>query len=309
MDLRPVDLNLLLVFEALSEHASVTRAGEAMGLSQPAMSAALSRLRALLNDPLFVKIGARMEPTERAQALAEPIRRVLQTVRHEVLLAGGFEPAQTRRTFTLITPDIGEMQFVPPLMARLAEQAPHVRLRVIARPRTATADALMSGDADLAIGYFPDLRGASFFQQKLFDNRHVCLLRVGHPRIHGGALSLGDYLALQHVVVRPEGREHVFERHLAELGIEPDVVLELSHFMSLLPLIESSDLVATVPEDLASLCQRHARIRVLASPIEAPGIPVHQFWHRRAHKDAGNQWLRAQVQALFGTGGPDNARP
>ncbi|NDY90337.1 LysR family transcriptional regulator [Ideonella sp. TBM-1] len=301
MDLRGIDLNLLLVFEAMAEHRSVTRAGEAIGLSQPAMSAALARLRALLDDPLFIKVGARMAPTDRAEALTEPVRRVLQTVRGEILLPGGFDPARSERTFTVITPDIGEMLFVPPLVARLATHAPGVRLNVISRPRTAAADALAAGDADLAIGYFPDLRGAAFFQQKLFDNRHVCMLRQDHPLAHSGALALGDYLALQHVVVHPDGREHVFEQYLARQGVVRNVVLELSHFMSLLPLIETSDLVATVPQDLAQICQRYARIRVLAAPIEAPDIPVHQFWHRRAHKDAACAWLRTQVQGLFGS--------
>lgn len=306
MDIRTVDLNLLLAFDAMLEHRSVTRAGEAIGLSQPAMSAAVARLRTLFDDPLFVKTGAQMQPTARAQALAEPVRRVVQTIRSEILRPGGFDPARSERTFTLITPDIGEMQFVPPLLARLAAQAPGVRLNVVSRPRTAAADALASGAADLAIGYFPDLKGAGFFQQKLFDNRHVCIVRRDHPRAGDGTIHLDDYLALGHVVVRPDGREHVYEQHLERRGIDRKVVLQLSHFMSLLPVIEGSDLLATVPMDLAQICQRYAQVRILESPISAPAIPVHQFWHRRAHKDAAGVWLRAQVATLFGRASADS---
>lgn len=300
MDIRTVDLNLLLAFDAMLEHRNVTRAGEAIGLSQPAMSAAVARLRGLFDDPLFVKVGAFMQPTARAQALAEPVRRVVQTIRSEILLPGGFAPAESERTFTLLTPDIGEMLFVPPLLTRLAERAPGVRLNVISRPRTAAAEALSSGAADLAIGYFPDLKGAGFFQQKLFENRHVCVVSQRHPLAGQAALSLADYLAMRHVVVHPDGREHVYEQHLAREGVRREVVLELSHFMSLLPVIEASDLVATVPMDLAEICRRYAQVQVFDCPLTAPAIPVHQFWHRRAHKDDASTWLRTQVAELFG---------
>jgi DNA-binding transcriptional LysR family regulator len=302
MDIRHTDLNLLLAFDAMLTHHNVTRAGEAIGLSQPAMSAALSRLRTLFGDPLFVKTGAVMQPTARAEALAEPVQRVVRTIRGEILQPGDFTPARSTRTFTLITPDIGEMQFVPPLLERLSGPsglAPGVRLNVVSRPRTAAADALASGAADLAIGYFPDLKGAGFFQQKLFDNRHVCIVRRDHPQVPGTTIGLDDYMRLRHVVVHPDGREHVFEQHLARQGLQREVVLELSHFMSLLPIVERSDLVATVPLDLAQICQRYASIRIVEAPLACPEIPVRQFWHRRAHRDAGNLWLRMQIQGLF----------
>ncbi len=299
MEMRDVDLNLLLAFEAMLDHCHVTRAGEAIGLSQPAMSAALSRLRTLLGDPLFVKVGARMQPTARAQALAGPVRRVTATIRAEILPSDGFDAATSERVFTLITPDIGEMIFVPPLMAHLSRQAPRVRLNVVSRPRLAAAEALSGGTADLALGYFPDLDGAGFFRQQLFENRHICLLRQGHPAVRDGRLTLDDFLACQHVVVHPDGREHVFEQHLQQLGVQRQVVLELSHFMSLMPIVDSSDLVATVPRDLAELCQRYAAVQIVEAPVSSPVIPVCQFWHRYAHRDAAHVWLRAQVQSIL----------
>jgi DNA-binding transcriptional LysR family regulator len=302
MDIRHVDLNLLLAFDAMLTHHSVTRAGEAIGLSQPAMSAALSRLRTLFGDPLFVKTGASMQPTARAEALAEPVQRVVRTIRGEILQPGEFTPARSTRTFTLITPDIGEMQFVPPLLERFATTAPSVRLNVVSRPRVVAAEALADGAADLALGYFPDLKGAGFFQQKLFDNRHVCIVREGHPKVTGETLTLEDYLRFDHVVVHPDGREHVFEQHLARHGLQRRVVLELSHFMSLLPIVERSDLIATVPLDLAETCRRYAGIRIVEAPVPCPEIPVRQFWHRRAHRDAGNLWLRGLIQGLFARG-------
>ena len=163
MDIRAIDMNLLVVFDAMIEHRSVTRAGEAIGLSQPAMSAAVARLRAWFDDPLFVKTGAEMKPTPRALELAPPVRRVIETVKGEILQRAGFDPGKTDRTFTIITPDIGEVNFLPKLLARLSVSAPGAQLRTIARSRPAAAEALESGLAELAVGYFPDLGSQAFF--------------------------------------------------------------------------------------------------------------------------------------------------
>lgn len=299
MDLRKLDLNLLIALDAMIQHRSVTRAAEAIGLSQPAMSAALSRLRQALDDPLFVRTGSEMQATPRGLELAAPVQRIMSTLRNEVLQRTGFDPARTERVFTVVTPDIGEVNFLPRLLQGLRQEAPHACLRAIAQPRQAAASALENGTADLALGYFPDLHKPGFFQQKLFDNRHVCMLRADHPAA-SQALTLQRYLELSHAVVRPDGREHVFEQFLQQQGVQRHVLLEVSHFMSLLPLIEHSDLIATVPHDLASLCVNYGRLAIREVPLQAPTIPVHQFWHRRFHHDPAHQWLRQLVANTLG---------
>ena len=205
MDVRQVDLNLLVVLGGMAEQHSVTRAAEAIGSSQPAMSAALSRLRTLFGGPLFVRSGAAMKPTPRALELAAPVKRVLNTVRHGILQRSRFEPATAPRTYTLVMPDIGELHFLPRLLKRIAEAAAAARLRTASRPRPrprqAAADALESGTADLAVGYFPDPHKTAFYQQKLFDNPRICLLRRGHPSAK--RLTLKAFLAADHAVVRP----------------------------------------------------------------------------------------------------------
>jgi DNA-binding transcriptional LysR family regulator len=155
-----------------------------------------------------------------------------------------------------------------------------------------------SGLAELAIGYFPDLQRAGFYQQKLFDNQHVCLIRRDHPTI-GQRLTLKEYLAASHAIVRPEGREHVFEQFMHQRGLRRNVLVELSHFMSLLPVLERSDLVATVPSDLADVCVSYGTLRRIDAPVKSPVIAVHQFWHTLAHKDPANVWLRGVVRSLF----------
>ncbi len=298
MDVKAIDLNLLVAFDAMIDKRSVTRAGEAIGLSQPAMSAAVARLRALFGDALFVRSGAEMKPTPRALELSEPVRRVIDTVRTDILQRSAFDPATSGRSFTIITPDIGEINFVPRLLARFALEAPGAHLRAVARPRLAAAEGLESGSAELAVGYFPDLQKAGFYQQKLFDNPHVCLVRRDHPTV-GARLTLKEYLAASHAVVRPDGREHVFEQFIGQRGLQRRVLVELSHFMSLLPVIEGSDLIATVPRDLADVCLRYGDLRVVEPPLRSPVIAVHQFWHARFHKDPANVWLRGVVRSLF----------
>ncbi len=298
MDIRSIDMNLLVVFDAMIEHRSVTRAAEAIGLSQPAMSAAVARLRNWFDDPLFVKTGAEMKATPRALALAKPVRRVIETVKDEILQKSGFDPEKTDRTFTILMPDIAEVNFLPKLLARLSQVAPNARLRTISKSRPGAAEALESGEAELAMGYFPDLHKAGFFRQKLFDTPHVCIVRAHHPTV-GDKLTVKQYLDLSHAVVQPDGREHVFELFLDQRGLKRRVLLKLSHFMSLLPVIENSDLIATVPLDLAEVCQRYANIRVLDAPIKSPVIAVSQFWHRRFHKDPANIWIRGVIHAVF----------
>lgn len=298
MNISAIDLNLLVAFHAMLEHRNVTRAGEAIGLSQPAMSSAVRRLRLLFEDPLFIRAGLEMKPTPRALQLDMAIRQVIQTVQSEILQPARFDARSSTRTFTLLMPDIAEANFLPRLLALLAQEAPHLKMRTLAMQRHAAAESLESGTADLAIGYFPDLKKVGFYQQQLIRSPHVTLVRKNHPDM-GERMSLEQFMAASHVVVKPQGREHVFEKHLQQQGIQRRVVLEISNFLSLLPIIESSDLVATVPQDLADFCVQHGQVRAMATPVKAPVIDVQLHWHQRLQKDPGHAWLRSAIHRLF----------
>lgn len=296
MDWRNINLNLLVVFQALLEHRGVTRAGQALGMSQPAMSASLAQLRDLFQDPLFVRSGTEMKPTPRALELDLPVRRVLESIQTDVLQRAEFDPLRTDRCFTIVTPDIGEVIFLPRLIARLAQDAPGATVRAISRPPVATAAALESGEADLAIGMFPDLQKAGFYQQKLTDVPVVCLVRIGHPQIQDH-LTMEQFVAAAHIAVRPDGRGH--DVSLFPGQVPPRIAVEVSHFMSVLPILESSDLVASMPQDVARVCARYADVRILPLPFSPPTlIPVHQFWHERFHKDPAHHWLRSVVKRI-----------
>lgn len=291
MDIRAADLNLLVVFDAMARHRSVNRTAEAIGLSQPATSAALARLRTLFDDALFVRAGAQMEPTPRALELAPAVRRVVESIQSEILQPAGFDPATAQRSFTLLMPDIGEVAFLPGVLRRLRSEAPQVRLIAVSRPREAAAAALESGAADLAVGFFPDLQKAGYFQQGLFKTSYVCIACARHAAA-GARMTLKQYLAARHIVVRPDGREHFLDRFLDDKGWHRQVTLELSHFMSLLALLPGSDLVATVPQDIATAVGRHVPLKTIALPFKPPTIQVQQYWHRRLQDDAASRWLR-----------------
>ena len=291
MDIRHVDLNLLVIFDAMARHRSVIRTGEAVGLSQPATSAALARLRKLFDDALFVRAGSEMKPTPRALELAPAVHRVVDAISAEILQPAAFDAARAERSFTILTPDIGEIAFIPGVLKKLRQVAPNVRLHAVSMPRKAAAEALAAGQAELAVGFFPDLQKAGFFQQLLFKTSYVCIACVSNEAIDR-RLSMKQFLAAKHVVVSPEGREHTLDRVLEEKGHHRRVLLELSHFMSLLAILPRSDFIATVPDDIATALESHIKLKRVGLPFRPPVIEVQQFWHRRMQHDLANKWLR-----------------
>lgn len=291
MDIRSVDLNLLVIFDAMARLRSVNRTAEAVGLSQPATSGALSRLKVLFDDPLFIRTGGQMEPTPRALELAPVVHQVVQTIQSEILQQVGFNAARADRSFTVLMPDIGEVAFLPGVLKRLRQEAPHVRLHAVSKPRSAAAAALESGEAELAVGYFPDLQRANYFQQALFNTSYVCIACANNSHV-GSRLSIKQYLSANHIVVRPDGREHMLDSYLVQKGWNRHVILELSHFMSLIALLPGSDLIATVPQDIATVVGRNIPLKHIRLPFATPEIQVQQHWHRRTQNDLANRWLR-----------------
>jgi DNA-binding transcriptional LysR family regulator len=221
-----LDLNLLPIAVALYDQRSVSRAAQKLGMSQPAVSAALAKLRKVFGDPLFVRTSRGMEPTPRAAALVPPAREVLMRVDEEVLSDISFSPATTKRVFTFALSDVGEMVFLPRILESLTRLAPSASVRSVTLPLVQTEQGLENGEIDLAIGYFPDLKRSSFFQQRLFTHTFVCLLRADHP-IRGNKLSLQQFLDLGHAVVRAESRgQERFENFLVRKKIQRRVVVK-----------------------------------------------------------------------------------
>lgn len=298
MDLKKADLNLLPVFDALMKTGSVTRAGQLIGLSQPSMSYALAKLRLQLDDPLFVRSGRTMLPTPHARDLAAPVAEVLETVRRRILAGSGFDAATAQREFSLCLTDIGGLVFLPRLLARLRAMAPGCTLRSQHLPAPVLSESLESGEVDLAIGYFPDLAGG-LRSQKLYTREYVCAFRAGHPAM-GDRITLKQYAAADHVLIRSPVRAHdAVERALSRQGLARRVALSVPHYTVVPPILEQTDLVATIPAEIGSIFARFANTRMLPLPLRIPGVTLRQYWHRRFEADPASAWLRGLVSELF----------
>jgi DNA-binding transcriptional LysR family regulator len=295
MDIGAIDLNFLKAFDAMMRKRHVTQAGAAIGLSQPAMSYALSKMRELFQDPLFVRTARGMEPTPRAQKLSAPVARVLELLQSEILPAPKFMPLASSRTFVLCMSDIGEMVFLPRLLKRLDAEAPDVKIRTVAFDTAQLKEGLSSGDVDLAIGYFPALTGAVMRQKALYRHSFVCVMRKDHPLI-GDTLALEQYLAASHVMVQAEGRtQDILERAQERLGIEVNVRFSLPRSIGVPFIIADSDMIATVPLAVGRRFAEFANIKLLPLPFPVPAYDLHMHWHVRFDHDPAGLWMRSEM--------------
>lgn len=299
---RSLDFRLLKILDAVYATGSLTQAAQRVGLSQPTLSLALGKLRAYFKDPLFVRASNRMAPTPFADTLIRSVREALQLLDSALGTRPVFTPGNSDRTFRICMTDISQDVMLPALLNRLRETAPSVRIEVI-NISDLTPKMLENGEADLAIGFIPQL-DAGYYQQKLFWQNFVCLARVDHPRIRT-RLTLRQYREELHVQVVTPGTGHtIVDKLVEQAGIERRVAVRVPNFLGVAAIIANTDLIAVVPRGLGeSFAQRH-RLRVLPVPLKIPNYAVKQHWHERYHQDPANQWLRALVAKLFIDGPP-----
>jgi DNA-binding transcriptional LysR family regulator len=297
---RTFDLNLLPVLVKIYEHGSVSTAASQLGMSQSAISAALAKLRLKYGDPLFHRTGHGMQPTARMRTLIEPVREALSRVDRTFASEREFDPRTTEHSFSFAMTDLGEMVFMPKILRRIRQLAPRASARSVAATAAQIERGLETGEIDVAIGYFPDLREKSFMERHLFFHHFVCLLRANHP-ITATTLSIEQFLSLEHAVVYGAGRTYeIFERYLRSKKIHRRVALETPHFMSIPFVISQSDLVVTVPHAIGMFVQSvHMNIRIAQPPLRTPRIDLKMHWHRNFQRDARNKWLRDIVSGLF----------
>lgn len=294
MNINELDLNLLVVFDALITEGTVTKAATRVGLSQPALSNALSRLRTLLNDPLFVRTPQGMQPTPRAKQLALPIRQALTLIQNSFQENTSFDFATEQRTFKLVMSDYCAHLFLPCLLEWFREVAPGIRLKVMHYLEKELQPMMESGNVDLAIGVFIGME-AGYYQQKLFEEDFTCIVRTDHPLIKSG-LSKKQFLSLKHVLVSPRGTGlGRTDKILAERGEKRDIMLHVPHFLIVPTIIERTNLIATLPTRIAQSFAASGNIKTLKHPYKVPGFTLTQFWHEQNHNDAANQWLRQSV--------------
>jgi DNA-binding transcriptional LysR family regulator len=294
------DLNLMRLLVALYEEKTVTRAAKRLDISQPSASNGLRKLRSQLGDLLFVRGASGMEPTPRAHSIAAGWKELIDRIGQDLVANAQFDPASAGFTATFAMSDVGEMVFLPRILAHFHRVAPRATVRSVSLPPGQIERGLDSGDIDLAVGYFPDLDKSNFLRQQLFVHHFVCVLRADHP-VRSRKLSLDDFLSLEHAVVRAEGRsQEIFERFLARKRISRRVALLTPHFLSLPVILARSDLIATVPHAIGVYCESTGiNVRSALPPFDIPRIPLRHHWHRRFQTDPRNRWLRSVVRELF----------
>lgn len=298
MNLAALDLNLLVALDALVTEAHVGRAALRVGLSQPAMSHALRRLRELLADPLLVRTGPGMELTPRAQALRDPLKQTLEQVRG-LFVADGFDPATSTRHFALMIPDYIINFVLPPLVARLAAEAPAVRLDVTPwRGAPLQASGAIAPDIARRIDFAFNCRPGAlpgFHRQRLFGDTDMLAVRRGHP-LRAKLKRMPAFLAARHVAVIGRGQnEDLIDTWLQQRGIQRRIALSVPSYLQALHTVAQSDLVAFVPGRLIASLSRQLDLVALEPPLQPEGDVEYLFWPVRHQNDPGSLWLRRHL--------------
>jgi DNA-binding transcriptional LysR family regulator len=290
------DLNLLLAFDALLRERNVSRAAEHLGLTQSAMSHALRRLREFYEDPLFVRIGDAMKPTPFAEEMGDSVLEIVSAVQHKLLAQASFDPMTSTRVFSLCMTDMGELVFLPRLIAELQKVAPHCRIRTSQLPSEHIVNSLERGDTDLAIGSHY-IQNPNLFQQELFVHSFCTIISRAYP---ADELSLEEFLGMKHVSVVLSDSSSRYDQFIDELGHRREIYLTTPHFITVPMILEKNpSLIATVPSELGQTFLRYNAIKVIKTPTNSPSLHLRQYWHPRYHHDPGNIWLRQLVKHLF----------
>ena len=294
MNLSKVDLNLFIVFDAIYTEANLTRAGQIVGITQPAVSNALARLRETFNDPLFVRTAQGMVPTPMAQNIIGPVRNALQLLRVSVQESRIFNPLQANKTFRISMTDLIEAVILPPLFQRLRRQAPAVQIESFLAKRRETTKELAAGRIDFAVDA-PLNTDPQVRHVKLLEDRYVCAMRKGHP-LAKDKISLDDYLSLTHIHIssRRSGLGLV-DLALGKMGIQRKIALRSQHYLMASQVMQQTDMAMTVPESFA---HRHGLHAVDLPVNDVPAQETHLYWHESTDQDPANRWMREQLIEL-----------
>jgi len=313
MNFKRIDLNLLVVFDIIYQKKNLTKAGENLNISQPGVSNALNRLRELFNDPLFVRTSQGMLPTLKAEELADPIKRVLLDLNNIINIEKEFIPKNCDRTFWLSMTDFSETLLLSRIIERLKQEAPKVNITVFHSNREERHKLLESGKMDLAIySHYPKHKEGDdkfniqftsktdLYQQKLFDEQEVCVIRKDHPII-SQSITIKQFMQCDHIHFAPhQGMKEVgvVEKVLMEQKLKRKIKLKVSNTMAMLDIVSRTDLIGVVVERLAMHFAENRNIKILPVPFEMPKLEMTQYWHERHHNDPPHKWFRNIIHKI-----------
>ncbi|MGC1060976.1 LysR substrate-binding domain-containing protein [Pantoea agglomerans] len=288
------DLNLLPVLLVMIEERNVTRAAERLGITQPALSNALNRLRETLNDPLFIRERYGMRPTPKAEQLAQVVGAALSSIDKVILGQQDFDPLNATRLFTLAPNSYVEFIMMPAIVARLRSCAPGIRLRLTPFGNDVTETGVISGNTDMVLGRIvepPD----NLVVQHLMNEGLACVIRADHPLV-GENLSAEQYEQLKHVNVLPPGRMRAgLYQALEQRGLRRQVAVSVTHFLAVPEMIAVTDYCATLPRLICQHLSRDQRLRIVPAPVDLGTFPVEMGWHARYRDDPAHRWFRTLI--------------
>jgi DNA-binding transcriptional LysR family regulator len=304
-DYNDLDLHHLLVLDVLLREHSLTRAAQTLNVTQPALSKTLARLRRYFDDPLFVRVALKMEPTPKALELQEPVFEILERMRALRTEHVPFDPKTTHRTFNFCVVDAGVIKLLPPLVKTLMEEAPNVRVRVLQLDTENLESWLVSGKVDFAMGSFPSLTKA-IRRQVLWNEHYVSVVRKGHRRISKEP-TLEEFAREKHVLVSTLGTGHahqIAERAIEAAVPEQNIVCRVPMFIGAAVMAKHTDAIATLPNTIATVLAADLDLDIITPPVKLPRIEICQYWHERLHREPGTKWIRAQFTRMFKNSNP-----
>jgi DNA-binding transcriptional LysR family regulator len=298
-----LDLRLLVVFDEIRRHRSLTLAANSLGLSQPTISKSLQRLRNELGDPLFIRTQNGMEATPRALSIETAIAEILRTYYERVAIAPTFDPAKSNRIFTLHASDLGLSVLLPPIAGDLKSAAPHTRIHAITVSQQDLTVGLANGDIDLALGAFSFSHDTGIYQQRLYSEKYICLVRADHPLCQYGSIDLEQFRQQTHIVVAAgkTGHQHRRAESILLDEIPPqNIAISVPSFVLAATLMRNTDHVLTIPSVAARGLAAEFGLVAMTCPLDLPGFSVAQYWHERFFDDPACRWFRARVHDLLG---------
>jgi len=298
---RELELRHLQIFEVLLHERSLTKAARVLDLTQPALSKTLARLRLYFDDPLFVRVAMRMEPTAKALELAAPVRGIFERMRALRTDHAAFDPRTSDRKFKVFMTDAAQVKLLPALLNLLCKEAPRIQVQAINCDLQHLDLWLESGLVDLAAGSFPSLLHG-IRRQFLWRECYAAVARKDHPRLRGTA-SLEAFINEKHALVSAvgTGHEHLAAEHTLQALIPAEnIICTLPTFVSAAHIAKHSDVIVTLPRGfLAESVVADLDLQFIVVPIELPQIEIAQYWHERFHRDPGHQWFRSVLRNLF----------
>lgn len=292
-----LDCKVLNIFLYVYKHKSVSVAAEHLGMNQPTVSNILNRIRQHYNDPLFLRIGNEMVPTELSKQLFPLISEALNKVETINNFNVAFDETTSQQQFTLAMTDVSHLVLLPKISQYLKQYAPNIRLNV--RPiTTETTYQMANGEIDLALGFLPHLENG-FYQQKLFEQYYVVIASKNHPRLTDVNITTEQYLKESHIDIDAGIGHYHIENELLNLDLKRNILMRLPSYLGVGLVVQETDAIATVPYYLSEVLLSRGNLQIFNAPISFPTYAVKQYWHMSCHHKTSHQWLRKMFHDIL----------